>query len=648
LDSSALGLSNASTLGHCVGDNFWCQTHAAQTSATKCTAGGGGCEWIEILTSPSFVGECLGQRDFEKCSGSSYTVCRHYEESGLDCEWWNMFSPATAGRCMGSDARCEDKAYPVCMYFKSKNIKCDWYNWVDEDRKGVCMGNNGDCTTLTYPMCKYMGSMGNSNCKWFDEIAEASSGECIGASQLCWKNDKRYCEYQKTMGAPCEWRSFAASGSAALPPPLSTPLSTSSGQCQGNDSRCSERKTSETCNVGDCRWKPQPPSGSSSGGSSSGACVGNDSRCSGRTTQATCNIGDCKWKVQEAGTSTPGRCIGNDSRCRGRSNSECSTGGVDCEWIPTQVTPSFSGQCLGNDNRCMGSDFTMCNYWADRGADCVWYNMAGVRKSGRCVGNDSRCKGKAKPFCDYLADTDIKPWSADCTWDSWVGEDDVGECLGQSENCRYQPAPMCKYVSRIDHGDCKWFAESPGASSKGECIGNDNACSGSSRSWCDFHAGNGRPCTWYSTKDLESSRGHCSGNNPRCGNISKQMCEFLSMYHGAGCQWNDATPETLPSTTPATPEARQPTPASPCLRFCGLTNLRETGEWCNSKNGNQAACLQSYLFDNGTSIVCAYEASSNRCKSTGSTNSVSCPNLASLCQSSALEASSGRTGHLRR
>merc|ERR1712032_1164895 len=249
-----------------------------------------------------------------------------------------------------------------------------------------------------------------------------------------------------------------------------------------------------------------------------------------------------------------------------------------------------------------------CKYWAERGADCVWYNMAGMRKSGRCVGNDSRCKGKAKPFCDYLADTKIKPWFANCVWDPWVGEDNAGECLGQSEYCHYQPFPMCNYVSRIGHGDCKWFAEIPSASSAGECIGNDNVCSGSSRNWCDFHVGKGRDCKWYSTQDWESSQVHCDGSDPRCANVSKPMCEFLSLYRGADCHWSGATLETLAATTPAAPEAPPSTTASPCSQFCGLTNLRESG---------------------------------NRCSSMGSASRVSCPNLAASCRSSALEADSG-------
>merc|ERR1712217_135997 len=167
---------------------------------------------------------------------------------------------------------------------------------------------------------------------------------------------------------------------------------------------------------------------------------------------------------------------------------------------PVQDTPSFPGQCLGNDNRCRGSTFTHCKYWKDRGADCVWYNMAGMKAPGR-----------------------------------WTGEGNMGECLGQSNNCHYQSFPMCKYVSKIGHGDCRWFAEVPGARSSGECIGNDNVCPGTSKNWCKFHIAQQRNCIWYSTEELQSSPGHCAGSNPWCAGISKPMCEYLTQHHGANC-----------------------------------------------------------------------------------------------------------------
>merc|ERR1712073_225793 len=107
-----------------------------------------------------------------------------------------------------------------------------------------------------------MGS--KSNCKWFDDEVKASSGECVGASQLCWKHDKSYCDFQTMMNAPCEWKSTSSTSSTSFLPPSS---SSSSGQCQGNDSRCAGRTTKATCNVGDCRWK-------FSTASRPGTCVG--------------------------------------------------------------------------------------------------------------------------------------------------------------------------------------------------------------------------------------------------------------------------------------------------------------------------------------------------------------------------------------
>lgn len=246
-----------------------------------------------------------------------------------------------------------------------------------------------------------------------------------------------------------------------------------------------------------------------------------------------------------------------------------------------------------------------------------------MKTSGRCVGNDSRCKGKAQPFCNYLADKKVKPWYANCTWTPWSGEDKVGECLGHSNLCHYQSFPMCNYVSGIGHGDCKWFAAPPAASSLGECIGNDNACAGSSKNWCNFHISKTRNCKWYSGAELRSSPGQCDGTDPQCADNSKPMCEFLSQYHGANCVWNTTHVETTPASS-----------QSPCLQFCGLNDLQENGGWCNSKNGNQAACMKSYLYRGGNAIPCTYDENSNKCRSGGSNHSVACPSLASLCRSS--------------
>jgi len=155
---------------------------------------------------------------------------------------------------------------------------------------------------------------------------------------------------------------------------------------------------------------------------STGNCIGNDSRCSGSSQQKCTSLSrqgaDCVWDAPGASSTTTsqvvtstGNCIGNDSRCSGSSQQECtsvSRQGADCEWV-LDAPDTSAGDCSGNDNRCHGSNQAACARLAAKGSDCWWRHASGPE--GICLGNDSRCAGSGKQMCGKLTSE-----GADCKW----------------------------------------------------------------------------------------------------------------------------------------------------------------------------------------------------------------------------------------
>lgn len=172
------------------------------------------------------------------------------------------------------------------------------------------------------------------------------------------------------------------------------------------------------------------------------------------------------------------------------------------------------------------------------------------------------------------------------------------------------PAPTTGCRDLCGREDLGTTGES--CSSKG---GNAQACEGSFVTKFGFHF----PCMY-------AACGGCFSN------LSAMMnCTGLREL----CKGPAPKPEPEPAPKPAPePEPEpMPTPTSGCQRFCGQTNLRLTGQWCNSRSSDEKACLESFLQKGDKATPCKWTG--NKCKADGD-NAVSCPGLKQLCKNTDL------------